>query len=170
MQHQRQRIERYVTDHPGTHFSELSRELDLAAGQVQYHVRKLLKRDTLVQKQLYGRTHYYPPTYDEWEQSALALLRRETAREILVTLLERGPSHPDAVAEAVGVARATLEHHVDHLTEQEIVEKEYGRNNSVTLSVVDPEATADLLVAIEPSLPDRFVDRFVVLLDDIFGE
>lgn len=168
MQRQRQRIERYVTNHPGTHFSELGRELDLAAGQVQYHVRKLLKRDTLVQKRLYGRTHYYPPTYDEWEQGALALLRRETAREVLVTLLENGPSRPDETAEAVGVARATLEHHVEHLTEQNVIEKEYGRNNRVTLSVVDPEATADLLVAIEPSLSDRFVDRFVVLLDEIF--
>ena len=170
MHPQRQRIETYVAEHPGAHFSELSRELDLATGQVQYHVRKLVRGDVLARKQLYGRTHFYPPEYDDWERSALALLRRETARDILFTLLEDGPAHPDTVADAVGVARATLEYHVDRLVEQDLIDKEYGDGNRVSLSVTDPEATAELLAAIEPSLPDRLIDRFVVLVDDLFSD
>ncbi|MFC6872439.1 winged helix-turn-helix transcriptional regulator [Halobellus marinus] len=170
MHPQRQRIETYVAEHPGAHFSELSRELDLATGQVQYHVRKLVRGDALARKRLYGRTHFYPPSYDEWQRSALALLCRETAREILFVLLEEGPAHPDDVADDVGIARATVEYHVDRLREQDLIDKEYGEGNRVTLSVSDPEATADLLAAIEPSLPDRLIDRFVVLVDDLFAD
>ena len=35
----RRRIERRIADDPGIHVNELVRELDLAAGQVQYHLR-----------------------------------------------------------------------------------------------------------------------------------
>ena len=37
----RERIAAHVEHNPGVHFSELVRDLDLAPGQVQYHLRRL---------------------------------------------------------------------------------------------------------------------------------
>lgn len=83
-----------VRAHPGIHFNELVRTLDLANGQVQYHLGRLRDEGSVVAERLYGRTHYYPPGYDEWERRALALLRRETAGDVVAYLLANGPTPP----------------------------------------------------------------------------
>lgn len=163
----RARIVDHVEENPGVHFNALVRALDLASGQVQYHARDLRDGNALVADGYYGRTHYFPPEFDEWERGALAMARRETARDVLVHLLEDGSSRPNEAAEHVGVARSTLEHHLDHLVECGVVEKERDAHNRVTLAVTRPEATVRLLEAIQPSASERFVDRFERLVDDL---
>ena len=170
MTHQRDRIREYIATHPGEHFNALARALDLASGQVQYHLKTLEDHNQIVKEHLYGRTHYYTPKYDPWERSAIAVLRRETARDILFYLLEQGASTPDSVAEGLDIARSTLEWHLDHLTEQDLVEKRRDERNHVTLVVSKPTETVRLLEEITPSLSDRMVDRFTRLVDTLLSE
>ena len=170
MTDQRDRIYDYIATHQGEHFNALTRALDLAPGQVQYHLRKLQNRDRIVEEHRYGRTHYYTPEYDEWERGAIAVLRRETARDALFYLLEHGPSRPDAVADALDIARSTLEWHLDHLVEQNLVEKQRDKHNHVTLVVSRPTETVGLLKDITPSLSDRMLDRFTRLVDNLLPE
>lgn len=165
----RSHIESHVRDNPGVHFNELVRDTDFAPGQVQYHLRRLIRAETVDAEELYGRTHYFPPTFDDWERGTLALVRRETARDIIGYLLEHGPTDPTTAADGVGVARSTLEWHLDHLVEQDVVRKERDARNRVTLVLVDVEATTELLATVSPSLPDRFVDRFTRLVDDLLA-
>jgi predicted transcriptional regulator len=167
---QRERIRRYVADHPGVHFNKLARELGLATGQLQYHLKKLRRADALVSKSLYGRTHYYTPEYGEWERGAVAVLRRETARDVLLHLIESGPSAPAPVADDLGIARSTLEWHLGHLTEQDLVEKRRDERGRVTLVLARPAETAAMLRLIEPSIPERLVDRFTRLVDSLVRE
>lgn len=170
MTHQRDRIQEYIATHPGEHFNALTRALDLAPGQVQYHLRKLRRQGAVVEERLYGRTHYYTPDYDEWERNALAVIRRETARDILLYLCEQESARPAAVADELDIARSTLEWHLDHLVEQDLVEKQRDKRNHVTLVVARPTETVQLLTEITPSLPDRMVDRFTRLVDSLLGD
>jgi predicted transcriptional regulator len=163
-------IVEYVRAHPGVHFNALVSALDLAPGQVQYHLRRLQDGGAVVRHRLYGRTHYFGPEYDEWERAALALVRRETARDVLASLLERGPGRPGAVADDLDVARSTLEWHLDHLVEQGLVEKRRDDRGRVTLVAARPEKTERLLREVTPSLPDRFVDRFTRLFDRLLDD
>jgi len=163
--HHRDRIRETIGEDPGIHFNALTRRLDLAPGQVQHHLRRLQDDDEIIDAQLYGRTHYYTPEYDDHERGSLAVLRRETARDIVICLLADGPSPPADVADRLMIARSTLEWHLDHLLEQGLVAKERDTNNHVTLVPVDPEGTAKMLSRIEPSLPERLVDRFTRLVD-----
>jgi predicted transcriptional regulator len=158
----RNRIERRVGDDPGIYFNELVRELDLAAGQVQYHLRRLTDADAVEAAELFGRTHYYPPEYGDWERSALALLRRETSAEIVATLLDDGPQRPVDVAERVGIARSTLAWHADRLVDAGLLEK---RVDGHRLVVADERRTAALVETADPTLPERLVDRYTRLLD-----
>lgn len=170
MTHQRTRIRGSIADHPGIHFNELTRVLDLAPGQVQYHLRKLKRADTVIEESLYGRTHYYTPGYDTWERGAIALLCRETARDMLVYLMTNGPSAPTAVADSLAIARSTLEWHLDHLVEQQLVDKQRDSHNHVTLVLRRPAETARLLRSVEPSVADRLVDRFTRLVDGLLPD
>jgi len=164
----RERIAAHVADHPGVYFSELVRRLDLAPGQVQYHLRKL--DDRVVSDDLYGRTHYYPPDCDAFERRALAVLHRETAADIAVFLLENGPTPAAEAADGVGVARSTLEWHLDRLVDLDLVAKRRDERGRVTLALEAPEETARLLRTVEPSLPERLVDRFTRLVDRLLAE
>jgi predicted transcriptional regulator len=163
----RERIADRVAADPGIHFSELVRELNLAPGQVQYHLRRL---DGVDAADLYGRTHYYPSTVDERDRRVLAALRRETARDALAVLLRRGPTPPAAVADELGVARSTLEWHLDRLVAEDLVRKSRDRRGRVTLVLADPDWIGAHLDAVEPSLPERLVDRFDRLLDGLLPE
>ncbi|SDR11710.1 winged helix-turn-helix transcriptional regulator [Natronobacterium texcoconense] len=167
MNETRHQIRAHVRNNAGIHFNELVRESDFAPGQIQYHVRQLISQDDLVRGEFYGRTHYYPPEYDEWQRAALALFRRETAREIVVYLIEHESAAPGEVADALGVARSTLEYHLDRLVEREIVEKRYDHRNRVTLALASPERTGELLSEVEPTVPDRLLDRFTRLVDEL---
>ena len=168
MSETRERIADRVAADPGIHFSELVRELNLAPGQVQYHLRRL--DDRVVAADLYGRTHYYPSTVDERDRRVLAALRRETARDALAVLLRRGPTPPAAVADELGVARSTLEWHLDRLVAEDLVRKSRDRRGRVTLVLADPDWIGAHLDAVEPSLPERLVDRFDRLLDGLLPE
>ncbi|WP_225335260.1 winged helix-turn-helix transcriptional regulator [Halomicrobium urmianum] len=170
MSEQRDRIREHLAEYPGEHFSGLARALDLAPGQVQYHLKRLTRADRVVAEQRYGRTHYYPPEYDEWERAALALVRRETTRDVLIYLLERGPSAPATVADDLEIARSTLEWHLDRLVAEDVVEKARDDRNRVTLVLSRPTETARLLREVEPALPERLVDRFARLVDNLLSE
>lgn len=170
MSHQRRRLVRTIENAPGVHFNELGRRLDLAPGQVQHHLRRLVRDGSVVREPLYGRTHYYPPEYDHLERARIALLRRETTRDVLVTLLEDGPASPGTVAETLDLARSTLEWHLGHLVEQELVEKRRDDRNRVTLAAVEPTESLQLLAEIEPAHRDRLTDRFERLVDRFLAE
>ncbi|ELY53493.1 ArsR family transcriptional regulator [Natronococcus amylolyticus DSM 10524] len=165
----RRQIRTHVYANAGIHFNELVRESSFAPGQIQYHVRRLIDDGELVRGEFYGRTHYYAPGYDEHERAMLALFRRETAREIVVHLIEHEPTGPGGVANAVGIARSTLEYHLDRLVEQKVVEKTYDERGRVVLRLANPERTGELLSAVEPTVPDRLLDRFTRLVDDLLG-
>lgn len=170
MTDQRDRIRDHVDAHPGLHFSALRRRLDLASGQLQHHLRTLRDRGQVVVEERDGRTHYFGPDVGAERRDAIAVLRRETARDVLFCLLERGPSPPATVADDLGIARSTLEWHLDRLLEQDLVEKRRDERNRVTLAVVDRDRALGLLGAITPSLSDRMVDRFTRLVDSLLTE
>jgi predicted transcriptional regulator len=161
----RREIRQHVLAHPGVHFNELTRQLDIATGQAQYHLRRLRDGGDVETEPLRGRTHYFPEGYDAWERRALALLRRETAREIIVFALEAGEPREARIAEELDVARSTVAWHVSALVEADVAEKCYDERGRVRVCLQRREEVYDLLDEISPSLPDRLVDRFTRLVD-----
>lgn len=155
-----------MRENPGIHFNEISRTLDIATGQTQYHLHRLLGEDALVSEAVRGRTHYYPPTYAERERTVIALLRRETTREIVFVLLDFGEETPGALTERLGLARSTVEWHLSTLVEHDVARKR-DRDGGVSVELVEPDLVYRLLREVEPGLSDRLVDRFTRLADEL---
>lgn len=170
MSETRERLASHVRSHPGIHFSGLVRALDLAPGQVQYHLRTLAGNDRVVAETVGDRTHYFTQEFDPWDRRALALLRRETAGDVVAVLLAEGTARPQAVADELDIARSTLEWHLDGLVTHDVVVKRRDQQNHVHLELAAPEATVELLREADPSLFERLVDRFDRLLDQLLSE
>jgi predicted transcriptional regulator len=170
MSDQRARIADCVSATPGIHFSALVRQLDLAPGQLQYHLRTLQGERDVIEERLYGKTHYYPPGYGDRERRVLGLLRRETTRDVLVRLLKGGSARPAAVSADLDIARSTLEWHLDRLVEQDVIEKRYDAHERVRLVLADPGELARLLGEVDPSSTERMADRFVRLTDRLLDD
>ncbi|WP_281193369.1 helix-turn-helix domain-containing protein [Halorubrum sp. F4] len=162
----RTRVRSHVREIPGVHFNRVGRELDIATGQAQYHLRRLVRDDEITVERVAGRAHYFDPAFDPWERRAIAFLRRETARGILLRLHAEGPTRPAALADDLDLARSTIAWHVSNLVDAGIVEKSSDR--PMTVALARPERTAELLDVVSPSLPDRIVDRFVRTVDSLF--
>lgn len=161
----RARVRQHVRDTPGVHFNRVGRELDIATGQVQYHLRRLVNDGELVVEHVGGRSHYFEPSFEPWERRALGFLRRETARAIILRLHADGSTQPTTLASELDLARSTVSWHISTLVDAGIVEKSADRPMTVTLAY--PVETADLLDEVSPSLPDRLVDRFVRTVDSL---
>lgn len=153
-----------IEAHPGIHFSGLVHNLNLAPGQVQYHLRQLQAKNRVVRDHYHGQTHYYPPAFDEWERRALAILRRETAGDIVAHLLEEGQTPPGVIASELDIVRSTMEWHLDRLVDQGLVEKQ-RKNGRIVLLAAPPRDTVRLLRDADPKLGDRLVDRFTRIVD-----
>jgi predicted transcriptional regulator len=144
----------------------VERDLDIATGQAQYHLQRLVNDGELIVERVAGRVHYFDPTFDQWERHALAFLRRETAREIVLRLHADGPRRPETLATELDLSRSTVSWHVSTLGDAGIVTKSDDRPMTITLT--RPEHTAELLDVVSPSLPDRLVDRFIRTVDNLF--
>lgn len=167
----RSRVRDCIYRNPGIHFNAISRTLDIATGQTQYHLRKLSREEKVLKTGVCGRTHYYPPTFSEWEQGAIALLRRETTREIVLLLLRQQELPPGEVAERLDLARSTVEWHVTRLVEYKMAEKHKRADDSeLVVTLLEDADLYRLVREIEPRLLDRVVDRFSRLTDDLLEE
>ena len=164
-----EQVRSHVETKPGVHFNALAADLDIATGQAQYHLRKLRRAGDIIAEEIQGKTHYYSREYGPWERRVLAFARRETARTILLHLLESGTLSADGLSDRLGVARSTVSWHVSALAEAGILEKSYGERGRVIVSLTDPDETRRLLAAVRPSLADRLIDRFTRLVDDGFA-
>ncbi|SDK04694.1 Winged helix-turn-helix DNA-binding [Halovenus aranensis] len=165
----RSRIRDCIHRNPGIHFNAISRKLDIATGQTQYHLRKLFRREDIQRESICGKTHYYPPTYSEWERGAIALLRRESTREVVLLLLERERVAPADIADRLGTARSTVEWHLSNLVEHDVVRKT-ETDDGLVVELTDSSTTYRLLREVEPRFSDRLIDRFSRLADELLAE
>lgn len=162
-------VAEYVADNPGVHFSDLVKTLGVTPDKLQRLGERLETERAIVVDTLYGKTHFYPPEYGPWERKAIALVRRETSREILFYLLERETATPAEVAEHVGIARSTLEWHVDRLVDADLVSKDRD-GWRVQLRVRQPTEIRRVLEELHPTLPERWLDRTSRLLDHLLED
>jgi len=161
----RERVYEHVEANPGVHFTAIREDLDIATGQTQYHLRKLVRAGDVVAEEIRGQTHYFDRSYGPWERRALAFVRRETARALLAHPLEDGPLAAAELTDRLDVSRSTVAWHVSSLEEAGVVEKSYGARGRAVLELARPDATRRLLGEVTPSLADRLVDRFTRFVD-----
>jgi predicted transcriptional regulator len=137
----------YLSTTPGAHFSKLRDDLELGTGEAQHHLKQL-ERDGVLESRKDGDYRRYFPAerFTEFEQAALGYLRRDTARGLLITLLEQPDATATDIAGRLDVSRSTVSKYATELETAGLLSRTDG------YAVEHPETVLLLLV--------RYADSF----------
>ncbi|NOJ30184.1 MAG: hypothetical protein DA328_08475 [Nitrososphaeraceae archaeon] len=110
------RILKFIHEKPACHLRQIKKELNISMGTAQHHLYKLEKdgKITWVRNGLYK--YYFPiGIFQEKERNLLQILNQETARDILLFIVEeKNPSQSDIV-NAIGISNAAVNWHISRI-------------------------------------------------------
>ena len=93
------RVLQFIQQNPGSHLRQIKRELKLSMGTIQYHLYLLEKDGKIVSEKQNLFRHYFPVgLFQQNEKNILKILKQETAREIVMLIVEKSnPTQTDLV-------------------------------------------------------------------------
>lgn len=117
----------YISTTPGAHFSKIRDDLQLGTGETQHHLRSL-ESDGVIESRKDGdyRRYYPADQFSEFEQLALGYLRRDTARGIIIALLEDPHAASTDIASQLSVSRPTVSKYAAQLEEAGLLSRDGG--------------------------------------------
>ena len=158
----RNKVYLIIEDSPGLHFRELQRRSGMAVGALQYHL-DTLQKNHLIRVEKQGRFNRYFSVRGAQlglQEKTMSSLRQESARKIIIFLLEKKAATNFEIAAAVQLSASTVSWQLAKLEEANIVsEKREGKQK--LFFVNSPQETAQLLVSYKKTFFDVLVDNFV---------
>lgn len=157
-------IHRFIEDNPGCHLRKIKKELDLAMGTVQYHLDKLEKAGRITsQKQGLHKYYFVVGAFEENEKQLLEILSNETAREILMFIIEQKYPSQVEISKHVGISSASVSWQIRRLLDYGIInEIKEGKFKRYKLRG-DSRQVAAFLKNYYPSIWSRWSDRLAEL-------
>ena len=114
----RDRIYQYITNNPACHLRKIGKDLDLAMGHTQYHLKTLEKADLIKSRRIgVFRRYYTVSIFGERLESLLAILRQEVPRDIIIFLIENPRATQADIAKHKGFSAPTINWHMSRLIE-----------------------------------------------------
>jgi len=158
-----EKVVHFIQDNPGCHLRRIKRAMGISMGTVQYQLEKLEKmgRITSTRRGLYK--YYFPAgLFKENEKEILEILTHETARKILMLIIEqKSPTQTDIVHSVRKSARS-VSWHVRRLIDLKIIrEIKDGRYKRYQLNESDPNYILTLLRNYYPGIWDKWSIRLV---------
>ncbi len=158
----RNKIYQLIEASPGLHFRELQRRSGMAVGAMQYHL-DTLQKNHLIRVEKQGRFNRYFSVRGAQlglHEKTMSSLRQESARKIIIFLLEKKQATNFEIAQAVQLSASTVSWQLAKLAEAGVVsEKRAGKQK--LFFVNNPQETAQLLVSYKKTFFDTLVDNFV---------
>ena len=157
----RDRILRFIRDNPGCHLRKIKDELDLAMGTVQYHLDRLEKAGRVTsQKQSLHKYFFLVGVFEENEKQLLEALSNETARDILMFIIEQKkyPSQSE-ISKHIGISSPSISWQITRLQDYGIIDEiKEGKFKRYKLHG-DSKQFAALLKNYYPNIWNRWSNR-----------
>lgn len=154
------RILEHIQENPGSHLRQIKRESDLAMGTAQYHLNLLEKQGKISSEKQNFHKYYFPVgLFEKNEKSILQVLNQETAREILLLILEKkNPTQTDIV-NFMQLSSPSINWHIKRLLELRlIIENKDGKFKRYTFRI-DTKYIISLMKSYYPNIWNRWSNR-----------
>jgi predicted transcriptional regulator len=168
IQSNKERIYQYITNNPGCHLRKIIKELGLAMGDTQHHLKMLEKTDLIKSRRMgVFRRYYTASIYGERLESLLATFGQEVPRDIILYLIENPGANQWEIAHYKNFSAPTINWHMSRLIEKGLVRsRKQGKfvNYYVEGNLKD---ITSLLQRYYPSIWNRLSNRLADLFMDI---
>jgi len=153
------RVLQHIQENPGCHLRQIKRELDMSMGTIQYHLNLLDKQGKVSTERQNLHKYYFPiGLFEQNERDVLKILNQETAREILMIILEKKPTQTD-IANIIKISGASVNWHIKRLVELGLVlEQKEGKFKRYTLGI-DSKNIVSLMKNYHPNIWNRWSNR-----------
>jgi predicted transcriptional regulator len=153
------RVLQYIQENPGSHLRKIKRELTMSMGTIQYHLI-LLEKQGKVSSERHNLHKYYFPIglFEQNEKDILKILNQETAREILLIILEQKPTQTD-IANIIKISSASVNWHIKRLVDLGLIlEQKDGKFKRYTAGI-DTKHIVSLMKNYHPNIWNRWSNR-----------
>lgn len=156
------RVLHFIHKKPGSHLRQIKKELHISMGTAQYQLARLEKigKITSTKKGLYK--YYFPSgIFQDNEKHILQVLNQETAREILMFIIERKNPTQSEIVNKFGISAASVNWHVKRLIAFRIIDEvREGKYKRYQLHDLDySKYIVALLKNYYPGIWDKWSDR-----------
>jgi predicted transcriptional regulator len=163
----RRQLYEAVRRFPGIGAREAQRIARTGWGETVYHLDRLIEAGLLHRERTGHQDHYFAPTVPLGDRRVLRLVRSESARHLLLTLLEHPASTVPALTEQTGLSAGRLSVHLGRLMESGVLRT--GRDGRYrTFDLVDRDQVLRLLVTYRESFADSWVERVLGTWSELF--
>ena len=109
---------------PGSHLRKIKEGMNISMGTTQYHLDKLEKMGRITSTRNGLHKHYFPiGVFQENEKEIFQVLGQETAREIVMTIIEKQTPTQTDIVKDVGISNASVNWHLKRLIAIKLVEE-----------------------------------------------
>ena len=128
-------------------------------GTVQYHLDRLEKAGRITTQRHGLHKYYFAAWFEENEKQLLEVLSNETAREILMFIVEQKSPSQTEIGEFVGISPASVNWHIRRLEDSKIIDvTREGKFKRCKLRG-DSRQVVAMLKNFYPSIWDRWSNR-----------
>ena len=120
-----QKVLRYIQENPGCHFRRIKRDLNMSMGTAQYHLGTLEEMGKIVSERHSSHRFYFPVgSFGDLQKNILKILNQDTAREILLLIIERKDPTQSEIVDTIKISPATANWHLGRLIDFGIIREE----------------------------------------------
>lgn len=154
------RVLEFIRDHPACHLRQIRKELGISMGTAQYHLHLLEKGRSITSNRHGLLKHYFAAgVFQDNEKVLLEVLSNESARDILMFIIERGNPTQSDIATAFRMSAPSISWHVARLAERKIITNvREGKYKRYQLRG-EPKHLVALMKSYYPSLWDQWSNR-----------
>lgn len=159
----------YIKKNPGAHLRMITRELQMGMGATQHHLDVLEKSGKIRSKRINIHRHYYTIEILEAEHNILAFLRQETARDILIFLMEHPQSTQSDIMNFKSFSAPTISWHMSRLEQAGLVSS-VKEGRTIKYVIVDIQNIATAIKTYHTNIWDKLLSRFADLFIQLSSE
>lgn len=159
-----QLVLQFIQKNPGCHMRQIQRDLDMAMGTIQYHLSSLEEMGKIISERAESHRFYFPVgSFGDFERNILKILNQDSAREILLFIIERkNPTQTDIV-DTIKISSGTANWHLIRLLEHGVItEEREGKFKRYHLNG-KPDVVIKLLQTYHTSKWNRWSNRLAEL-------
>jgi predicted transcriptional regulator len=163
-----ERILQFIQDNPGCYLRKIKEMIQISQGTVQYHTDRLEKMGKVTSTRSGLYKHYFPVgVFEKNEKEILQTLGQETARRILMFLVEQKTPTQTDIVKNTGLSPSSINWHMRRLIDLRLV-REIKEGKHRIYQLEDRKATSKYITALMrnyyPAIWEKWSDRLI----DIF--